>query len=79
MTDDVARSRLLRGADEPAPPMRTLRAGPVTALLDGCDLRYVRIGRTELARRIYAASRKKAARPALMDKKRPTKQRTQNK
>jgi len=31
------------------------------------------------ARRIYAASRKKAARPALMDKKRPTKQRTQNK
>ncbi len=31
------------------------------------------------ARRIYAASRKKAARPALMDKKRPTKQRMQNK
>src|SRR6187431_2131391 len=57
MTDDVARSRLLRGADEPASPMRTLRAGPVTALLDGCDLRYVRIGRTELARRIYAAVR----------------------
>jgi hypothetical protein len=57
MTDDVARSRLLRGADEPAPPMRTLRAGPVTALLDGCDLRYVRIGRTEIARRIYAAVR----------------------
>src|SRR3989441_6080521 len=31
------------------------------------------------ARRIYAASRKKAARPALMDKKRPTKQCAQNK
>jgi D-apionolactonase len=37
--------------------MRLLRAGPVTALLDGIDLRYVRIGRVELVRRVYAAVR----------------------
>jgi hypothetical protein len=37
--------------------MRVLRAGPVTALLDGIDLRYLRIGSTEILRRIYAAVR----------------------
>jgi hypothetical protein len=37
--------------------METLHAGPVTMLLDGIDLRYVRIGRTELVRRIYVAVR----------------------
>ena len=37
--------------------MRLLRAGPVTVLLDGIDLRYLRIGGTELVRRVYAAVR----------------------
>ena len=37
--------------------MRVLRAGPVTVLLDGVDLRYLRIGGTELVRRVYVAVR----------------------
>jgi D-apionolactonase len=36
---------------------RTLHAGPVTAELDGIDLRYVRVGNVEIARRVYAAVR----------------------
>jgi D-apionolactonase len=36
---------------------RVLHAGPVSVLLDGIDLRYVRIGRVELVRRVYAAVR----------------------
>ena len=51
------RLRLLHGTDAPLPQMRTLRAGPVSLLLDGIDLRYVRIGGTELVRRVYAAVR----------------------
>src|ERR1700760_1537892 len=42
------------------PPLQAptpLRAGPVTAALDGVDLRYVRIGDVELVRRIYVAVR----------------------
>jgi hypothetical protein len=37
--------------------LRTLRAGPVTAELDGTDLRYVRVGDREVVRRMYAAVR----------------------
>jgi D-apionolactonase len=37
--------------------LRPLRAGPVTAQLDGIDLRYVSVGTVELVRRIYAAVR----------------------
>jgi D-apionolactonase len=48
---------LLHGTDAPLPQMRTLRAGPVSLLLDGIDLRYLRIGGTELVRRVYAAVR----------------------
>jgi len=51
------RLRLLHGTEVPLPELRTLRAGPVTMLLDGVDLRYLRIGRTELVRRIYTAVR----------------------
>ena len=51
------RLRLLHGTDEPFADMRLLRAGPATVLLDGVDLRYLRIGGTELVRRIYAAVR----------------------
>ena len=49
-----AAARLRRA---PSPEMRALRAGPVTMLLDGVDLRYLRIGGTELVRRVYAAVR----------------------
>jgi hypothetical protein len=51
------RLRLLHGTDAPFAEMRLLRAGPATVLLDGIDLRYLRIGGTELVRRVYAAVR----------------------
>ena len=37
--------------------LRWLRAGPLRLALDGVDLRYVKLGRTELVRRIYVAVR----------------------
>ena len=49
--------RLLHGTDEPFPELRPLRAGPVSLFLDGIDLRYLRIGGTELVRRVYTAVR----------------------
>jgi len=49
--------RLLHGTDEPIPELRMLWAGPARVLLDGIDLRYVCIGRTELVRRLYVAVR----------------------
>ena len=47
----------LHGRDEPPTELRELRAGPVTAGLEGVDLRYVRVGQTELVRRLYVAVR----------------------
>ncbi len=57
MTFTPDRLRLLHGTDVPFADMRLLRAGPATVLLDGVDLRYLRIGGTELVRRVYAAVR----------------------
>ena len=57
MTMIAERLRLLHGSAAPITEMRALRAGPVTVLLDGIDLRYLRIGDTELVRRVYAAVR----------------------
>ena len=57
MTLTPDRLLLLHGTAAPFADMRLLRAGPATMLLDGVDLRYVRIGGTELVRRIYAAVR----------------------
>jgi hypothetical protein len=57
MTITAERLRLLHGSAAPIAEMRTLRAGPVTMLLDGVDLRYLRIGGTELVRRVYVAVR----------------------
>ena len=37
--------------------MRELRAGPLSCLLDGIDLRYVRNGDAELVRRLFVAVR----------------------
>jgi hypothetical protein len=56
-TTTTDRLRLLHGTDAPLADMRELRAGPVTLLLDGIDLRYLRIGGTELVRRVYTAVR----------------------
>jgi D-apionolactonase len=57
MTSTSHDLRLLHGADVPLASMRAVRAGPVSLLLDGADLRYVRIGSTELLRRVYVAVR----------------------
>ena len=57
MTLTPDRLRLLHGTDGRFAEMRRLRAGPATVLLDGIDLRYLRIGGTELVRRVYAAVR----------------------
>jgi hypothetical protein len=51
------RLRLLHGTDEPLQQLRPLLAGPVSLFLDGIDLRYLRIGGTELVRRVYTAVR----------------------
>jgi D-apionolactonase len=51
--------RLLHGTDDPLQELRLLRAGPMTAALDGVDLRYLTIGDRELVRRIYVAVRDK--------------------
>ena len=53
------RERALRLVGRPTLPDRPLelRAGPVTALLDGPDLRHVRVGGVELVQRVYVAVR----------------------
>ena len=45
------------GVDAPLPERRDLRAGPLTAVLEGGDLRYVRLGDELVALRIYGAIR----------------------
>ncbi|MCY7303365.1 MAG: hypothetical protein LH654_10120 [Thermoleophilia bacterium] len=57
MTTSTGSLQVLHGSHSPIPEMRMLRAGPVFLLLDGVDLRYLRIGGTELIRRVYAAVR----------------------
>ncbi len=45
------------GVDRPPPTTYELNAGPLTMLLDGIDLRYVRSGSLEVVRRVYVAVR----------------------
>jgi D-apionolactonase len=45
------------GRDEPPPERTALRAGSLTAFLEGADLRDVRFGGVELVRRLYFALR----------------------
>ncbi|MDQ2653598.1 MAG: hypothetical protein M3Z20_11225 [Chloroflexota bacterium] len=45
------------GKDEALPERRVLRAGPLTAVLEGGDLRYVRLGEDLVVLRLYAAVR----------------------
>src|SRR5579863_5179736 len=49
--------QLWYGANRPPAETRALRAGQVTALLDGIDLRYILIGSLETVRRVYVAAR----------------------
>lgn len=52
-----ARYELWHGQDEPPTSTHELRAGPITAVLEGSDLRHIRLGSMELAQRIYMAVR----------------------
>jgi hypothetical protein len=45
------------GNDEPLPRRSTLRAGPISAVLEGGDLRYVKLGNDLIVLRLYAAIR----------------------
>ncbi|MGD9714860.1 MAG: hypothetical protein AB7V46_22785, partial [Thermomicrobiales bacterium] len=45
------------GSNTPLPARRTLYAGPLSAVLEGGDLRYVRLGDVEIVRRLYIAIR----------------------
>lgn len=49
--------QLWYGVNSPPPETHELRAGAVTALLDGIDLRYVGRGPVEAVRRVYVAVR----------------------
>src|SRR5664279_2154140 len=53
----MAEEALLTGRGEPPSAVRELRAGPVSCLLDGIELRDVRRGGIELANLIYVAVR----------------------
>jgi len=45
------------GMDEPLPEQRVLRAGPLSLVLDGADMRYIRLSDREALRRVYVAVR----------------------
>jgi hypothetical protein len=56
---DVSRSvRVVRyGVDAPLPERRALEAGPLSAVLEGGDLRYVAVAGQEVVRRLYVGVR----------------------
>lgn len=45
------------GVDAPSPEQIALRAGPLSLIYEAGDLRYIRLGRREIVRRIYVAVR----------------------
>jgi D-apionolactonase len=65
---ELSRFERWYGRDEPPVERRPVRAGALSAELEGPDLRYVRIGGVEVVRRLYAAVRDQnwgTVRPAL--------------
>jgi hypothetical protein len=54
---ELSRFERWSGRDEAPQERRHVRAGPLTAELEGPDLRYVRLGAIEVVRRLYAAVR----------------------
>jgi hypothetical protein len=54
---ELTRYQRWYGRDAPPPATRTLRAGPLSAVLEGIDLRYVRLGGVEAVRRLFVAVR----------------------
>ena len=55
--NQLPRSVLHYGKDEPLPEQTQLRAGPLSMILEAGDLRYIRVGDHEILRRIYVAIR----------------------
>jgi D-apionolactonase len=60
MTADIGENRILRGVDEPPEDVRQVRAGDLSAEFAVGGLRYLRMGDTEVARRIVVAVRDQA-------------------
>jgi hypothetical protein len=48
---------LCYGEESPLPVQTPLRAGPLSLVYEGGDLRYIRLGEYEIVRRVYAAVR----------------------
>ena len=57
MTDGLTTNMWRYGSNAELPERQTLRAGPVTAVLENADLRYVRFGGAHLVLRLYMAVR----------------------
>lgn len=53
----MSRNVLYYGEDRPLPERRLLRAGPLTAVYEDGDLRYVRLRDREILRRVYVSVR----------------------
>ena len=56
----ISRLELLQGHNEPQQELRMLRAGPITAALDGVDLRCLRLGEVELVGAFVSRSSRRA-------------------
>ncbi len=54
---DAAVNVVWYGSEQPEPERRVVRAGPFTAVLEGADLRYVRLNGELVILRLYAAIR----------------------
>src|SRR5436309_2072504 len=57
MTTTLPKRVLYFGKDEPLPDQVPLRAGLLSLIYEAGDLRYIRFGKREVIRRIYAAVR----------------------
>ena len=53
----LAKNILYYGIDEPLPQQIPLRAGPLSLIYENGDLRYIKLGATEILRRVYVAVR----------------------
>ncbi len=53
----LSKNVLYYGREDPLPKQMTLRAGPLTAIFEAGDLRYIRLGDQEILRRVYVAVR----------------------
>ncbi len=57
MTPEQLRNFFSHGSPDPLPEVLAVRAGPLAMIFDSGDLRYIKFGKHEVIRRIYAAVR----------------------